>query len=86
MGFELAQRYVVIGLLGQKNDNIINSIHLIGGDSGHRHILQVHFACDGSPGPVQGFHVGLIGVNEGDLPSVLRNKGAHNSSQGAGSH
>ena len=82
MGQQVGQDHVVGGLLGEEEDDIVNALHLLGGDGfdGDREVYRAH-----NMGAlfVERLHVGLVTVDHLHIAAVLCHVGSQHRTHGA---
>ena len=82
VGQQVGQDHVVGGLLGKEEDDVVNALHLLGGD-GLDGDGEVHRAHDVGALFVERLHVGLVAVHHLHVAAVLGHVGAQHRTHGA---
>ena len=82
MGQQVGKYDVVGGLLGKEEDNIIDALHLLGGD-GLDGDGKVHGTHDVCPLLIERVHMGLVAVDHLHVTAVLGHVGAQHGAHSA---
>ena len=82
VGQQVGEHHVIGGLLGEEENNVVDALHLLGGD-GLDGDSEVHGAHNVGALLIEGVHVGLVAVDHLHVTSVLGHVGAQHGAHGS---